>query len=415
MKKITRALCVLLALILCMGVMSACHPKGEIALTIGEYEITSGMYACAIVQADLEARNLVYSELSSKDGFDSSKKINYLAQKIDGVSYSDWVKTRALNMCKEVTYIQMKIAELDLKFDEKDMDNAQQYADYIWSQQGQYLLYTANGVAYETYRNFYLNTVKIQEYFFSIYGREGTNPANEEDVLKTLYDNYDTTYYIVVSYKDSKGNLRKDEDIKADKALFDSYAAKINSGELTFKEVEALWKAEQEKRAEEENKNNTTSSSTTTSTTTSSNVSSETSSSNTSSGSTSSEEPFSKPADESAYLIGTEDTGSNYAFEYFDKIHELKVGGAVTIEEDDVSCMLFVRGDIKADYYYEKNYYESALHILKYDSFEADFQKVAHALEYTENKFATGNFSAKKVNYDDYNAYMQYMQYYGGY
>ena len=138
-----------------------------------------------------------------------------------------------------------------------------------------------------------------------------------------------------------------------------------------------------------------------------------TSSDATSSGATSSEEPFSKPADESAYLIGTDETGSNYAFEYFDDVHKLDIGKAVVIEEEDSRCMLFVRGDIKGDYYYEKNYYESALSILKYDAFQADFQKEAYKLEYTENKYATSNFSAKKVDYTDYNAYQEYMQYYG--
>ena len=169
-------------------------------------------------------------------------------------------------------------------------------------------------------------------------------------------------------------------------------------------------------RAEEEKKNDTTSSNTTSTVTSnpSSNPSSASTSSNTSSGNTSSEEPFSKPADESAYLIGTDKTGSNYAFEYFDKVHTLDVGKAVVVEEKDKSCMLFVRGNIKADYYYEKNYYESALSILKYSAFEADYQKEAYKLEYKENKYATGNFTAKKVNYDDYNAYQQYMQYYGG-
>lgn len=420
MKKITRALCLMLAVILCVGLFAGCHPKDEIALDFGEYKITSGTYACAIVQADMEARQNVYNTLSAEKDFDSSKKIDYLAQKINGVKYSDWVKDRALKMCQELVYIQKKAAELNLKLDDETKTNAKNYADYNWSNGAQYLLYNANGVAYDTYFNFYLNTVQISEYFLSIYGKDGTNPAKEEDVLKTLYDNYDLAYYISVSYVGSDGKKRDEKDIKADKALFDSYAEKINKGTLTFKQVEELWKKETEKRAEEEKKNDTTSSNTTSNTTStvtsnpSSNPSSAPTSSDTSSGNTSSEEPFSKPADESAYLIGTDKTGSNYAFEYFDKVHGLDVGKAVVVEEKDTSCMLFVRGNIKADYYYEKNYYESALSILKYSAFEADYQKEAYKLEYKENKYATGNFTAKKVNYDDYNAYQQYMQYYGG-
>lgn len=421
MKKITRALCLMLAVILCVGVFAGCHPKDEIALDFGEYKISSGTYACAIVQADMEARQNVYNTLSAQEGFDSSKEIDYLKQKINGVSYSEWVKDRALKMCQELVYIQKMVKEVNLKIDDKDVTNAKTYADYNWSTGAQQLLYNANGVAYETYYNFYFNTVQMSEYFLSIYGKGGTNAVKEEDVLKTLYDNYDLAYYISVSYKDSNGKKRDEDDIKADKALFDSYAEKINKGELTFKEVEKLWNEETKKREEEEKKNNSTSSNTssTTSTTTSTPTSSTPASSNptssdaTSSGATSSEEPFSKPADESAYLIGTDETGSNYAFEHFEDVHKLDVGKAVVIEEEGTNCMLFVRGDIKGDYYYEKNYYDSALSILKYDAFQADFQKEAYKLEYKENKYATSNFSAKKVDYTDYNAYQEYMQYYG--
>ena len=417
MKKITRALCLIIAVVLCVGLFAGCHAKDEVALDFGEYKISSGTYACAIVQADMEARQNVYNTLSAQEGFDSSKEIDYLSQKINGVKYSDWVKDRALKMCQELVYIQKVTKEIDLKISDETKNNAKTYADYNWSTGAQYLLYNANGVAYDTYYNFYFNTVQMSEYFLSIYGKEGTNPASEEEVLKTLYDNYDLSYYITVSYTGSDGKTRSEEEIKADKALFDSYAAKINSGELTFKQVEELWKAEEKKR-EEANANNSTSSTTSSNTVTteptSSNLSSTTDlSSTTSSDTTSSEEPYSKPADESAYLIGTSETGSNYAFEYFDKVHGLEIGKAVVVEEKDSRCMLFVRGDIKGDYYYEKNYYDSALSILKYSAFEADYQKAAHALEYTENKYATSNFTAKKVDYTDYNAYQEYMQYYG--
>ena len=381
MKKITRALCLMLAVILCVGVFAGCHPKDEIALDFGEYKISSGTYACAIVQADMEARQNVYNKLSAEEGFDSTKEINYLKQKINGVSYSEWVKDRALKMCQELIYIQKKVKELNLKIDEKDEANAKTYADYNWSTGAQQLLYNANGVAYETYFNFYFNTVQISEYFLSIYGKEGTNPVKEDDVLKTLYDNYDLAYYISVDYTDAAGKKRE-EEAKKDNATSSNTAST----------------------------NSTVTSTPTSSTPASSDA---TSSDATSSGATSSEEPFSKPADESAYLIGTDETGSNYAFEYFDDVHKLDIGKAVVIEEEDSRCMLFVRGDIKGDYYYEKNYYESALSILKYDAFQADFQKEAYKLEYTENKYATSNFSAKKVDYTDYNAYQEYMQYYG--
>ena len=40
MKKITRALCLMLAVILCVGLFAGCHPKDEIALDFGDYKIS---------------------------------------------------------------------------------------------------------------------------------------------------------------------------------------------------------------------------------------------------------------------------------------------------------------------------------------------------------------------------------------
>ncbi len=416
MKKISKILCLVLILVLCTASLSGClHKKDEVALKIGNYQITSGMYACAMINADLEARNNVNTILSAQPGYDSSIEVDYTAQKIDGVPYSDWVKNRAIELCKEQAYIMMKADKLGLEIDTTVLTNAKQSAESNWYDNAEYYRYQPNGVSYDTYYKYYLNTLMITEYFLTLYGKDGIKAVAEEDVLKSLYDNYDLTYAIVYQYPSDA----TDEEMAADKKLFDDYAAKINAGTLTFEEAEELWNAELEKREEEENESNTssnTSSATTSSDATSSAVSSS-SDSTTTSDTTSSEEPYSKPADDKAVLIGTSETGSYTAYTNFDKIHALEVGGALVIEEADENVILFVRGDIKADKYYEKTYYDSALSILKSEDFQTEFETAAYALTYEENKYATSNFSAKKIDYsayEEYQSYLNSMQNYGG-
>jgi len=81
------------ALMLCLALMitcfAGCHKKGEIAVKIGDIEFTSGYYACALVNADTEARAKVEEGLSEDELKGEIKYWKHQVEKTDqyGVSY----------------------------------------------------------------------------------------------------------------------------------------------------------------------------------------------------------------------------------------------------------------------------------------------------------------------------------------
>ena len=100
MKFLKNAAIIMLVAILCLG-CTACHPKNEVAVTVGEYEFTSGYYLCTLIFADMEARGKVDEKLAEDKDYDATKEVNYLKQKIDKKDFSKWVKDTAMdNPCK---------------------------------------------------------------------------------------------------------------------------------------------------------------------------------------------------------------------------------------------------------------------------------------------------------------------------
>ena len=58
MKALKRLFVILLAVAMIVTVVG-CHPKDEVAVTIGDFEFTSAYYMCALMAADSEAKSKV--------------------------------------------------------------------------------------------------------------------------------------------------------------------------------------------------------------------------------------------------------------------------------------------------------------------------------------------------------------------
>jgi hypothetical protein len=100
---------------------AACHPKDEVAVTVGDVEFTSAYYMCALINADNEARSLVdeaLAEKKEKDDKDSSststatEEVDYYSEKVEGKKYVDWVKARAIENLKQIAAYKIKCKEV---------------------------------------------------------------------------------------------------------------------------------------------------------------------------------------------------------------------------------------------------------------------------------------------------------------
>ncbi len=358
MKYINKVLAFVMASALALALVG-CHPKNEVALTIGGKEYTSAFYMCALLQADNEAKEKVNEQYKTadKDTADVAD-LNYYKQKIDKKKYVDWVEDRAVQICRTFAYVETMCDEKDIKLSDEELESAESYAQNYWNNYGYAAYYSANGVSYETFKEYLTYSNLMQSYFLSIYGKDGTTPVSEEDVKKTLSEKFVLANTLSASLVDDSGNPLTDKNIEELKANFEGYKTRIEKGE-EFKKIYEEVNGKQ---------NNTT---------------------------TDSSEA--QPQDTLAQVFGNKDTES-YASENFDAINEMKLGEVKIIEDKVNNQLLFVvKKDIMADTYYLNNMYDYIINLLKFDGFEKECQEKSLELEFDQNKFATDRFNVKKL------------------
>lgn len=355
MKYIKKLAAFITAAILCMSLVG-CHPKNEVALTIGDIDYTSAFYMCALLQANDEAKQEVVEayEDEEKDVTD----INYYKEKIDGKDFVDWVENRAVQICRTYAYIETMCDKNGVKMSEEELSSAEFYAESYWNYYGYDAFYGSNGVSYETFKEFFTYSNLMQTYFLSIYGKGGTEAMPEEEVKSGLEEKFVLADVLSVSLTDDTG-AEFNDDLKAqERTKMEGYKARLDRGD-DFKTI----------YEEENGKQNNTST----------------------------DDTQDKPQDELAQVIGSSNTG-DYASDYYDDVYELKLGETKIIEDEDNNRMLLVlKKDIMADPYYLTNMYNDIVNIAKYEGFVVDCEEKSKDLKLEQNKFATDRFKVKKL------------------
>ena len=195
LKKMTAALLAVLML----ASFAACHPKNEVALTVGDVDITSAMYMCFLIQADGEGRDAVDTANADNEEYDADT-VDYYAQKVDDTDFSAWVKNRAQEIAVEyATYIKM-FNEKGLTLSDDDQSMIDQYVDYYWNNYGYSTLYEANGVSQTTYKEYFSYSYKSKACFMSVYGTSGTDPVPEDEVKNAISANFSAVNTLKLSY-----------------------------------------------------------------------------------------------------------------------------------------------------------------------------------------------------------------------
>lgn len=378
MKMIKSLAAFFLAFILIFN-FSSCHPKDEVAMTVGDIEITSALYMCALLQADGEARNLI-----DKNAAQGVENIDYFKQKIEGVNYSDWVKNRAEEICKEYAAYEMKFAEAGLELSEEKLAEIDFYTDYYWNSAGLGKFYEENGVAFQTYKKFFTYSYKAREYFESIYGKNGTNPVPEEELKSAMDENFVLVNQLYASYTDTDGNELSDDAKSEIKQKFESYITRLNNGE-SFETIYNEYNGTEDD--EEDDGEDTQSDGDTTSQPEESAEPDEDEDQT---------DDTPKPQDKHAIILGSSDT--NFASDLFSDVKEMKPGEIKIIEpSSSTGIYLIVRKDILSDPYYLDYLNIEILTLLKQTEFEDMIKEYANSLPFDKNSFAVNRFKVKKI------------------
>ncbi|MBQ9965564.1 MAG: hypothetical protein IJP22_02425 [Clostridia bacterium] len=375
MKALKRLFVILLAVAMIVTVVG-CHPKDEVAVTIGDFEFTSAYYMCALMAADSEAKSKVDEakaneteeteeehnhEEGEEEVEETTEETDYYAEKIDDKDYVTWVEDTAIENLKKIAAYKTLCKENKLELDEETESSVDSYTDYYWSSYGYSMYYEPNGVGKTTYANYMRDSYYSSLYFDHLYAEDGEKEIAAKDVKAKINDNFIIANMLTASFSEME-----EDDVKATQKQFKAYEKELKEGKRSFLEIYNEYNKVEE--TEEET--------------------------------TAQETEESKPKDENATILGAE--GTTYESEYYDTVKKMKKGAIKLIEEED-GIVLVVKQDIKADKYYYETLDSEARHLIADDEFEADILEYAKTLKADINKYATGQFKVKKIKEPEYN------------
>ena len=349
----------LLAAVLCLS-FAGCHKAGEVALTINGTEFSSAFYSAALITADMEAQEIIKAELN--DTTSGLGNENFLNKTIEGVAYKEWVKTRAIEICKEM-YAAKLLCEEDNVSTASAVELAKSSAVSSWNS-GYSDFYTQNGIGLETFKNFCIYEQYSSSYFTFLYDEGGKNEVSATDIANHLNENYLYFNMITVNITDMT-----EDEIAEQKEVLDGYAERIKNGEA-FAKIYAEYYG-----------------TTYTADSTDDGVFSNTLS----------------------YIWSSE--GTYYESEYYEQFSNINPGDiTVTIFTDsttgDSIAALVVMGDIQSEGNTNADTFKSAaLQDLKGEEFTKILEEKAATLDVEETTYATKQFKVDKIYYPETTTY----------
>ena len=358
MNTLKRSFAIILCLLLALTCLAGCHEKGEIAVTIGDVNFTSGYYACALVYADTEARSLVEEQLSAQGSL--PQEIKYWDYKVEETDYVTWVENTAIKNLKKIAATKTLCAQAGVTTDASDESMAKTNVDYLWDN-GYSELMQENGVSKETFIQYMTDGFLADKYFDSLYGEKGTKAISDEELNKRLSENY-----VLVNIIEADFSSFSEENITETTAQFTKYKAMLEAGTKTFEQIDL----EYNKISEEDHKH---------------------------------EEPADgelAPKDAHATILGNDTT--DYYSDNFGEAKNMAVGDIrVLTYAEKKGIALVVKQDIMADPYYIDYLDLNLRREIVGDTFENDVMAFADSLALDINTSSTKQFKVKKLHYPE--------------
>ena len=206
--------------------------------SLGDYEISSGLYLLAQYDAYQKAADLASSDQ------DAANVKAFLKQTItvdsdsgETATVSDYVARKTLENLQ--TY-----AATELRFDELAAEEEQQadsYAQQLMDQYGD--TYKANGIGLETVQHFERILLKSNDLLTLVYGNGGETPVSDADLTEHLENNMvELAYYVIPLYNTSTYAFADDDQKAQMLTLAQQAATAVNlaSNESASEQVSAL-------------------------------------------------------------------------------------------------------------------------------------------------------------------------------
>lgn len=207
MKRKLPALLCALALILSLAgcVISTPDTVG----TIGDVEITSGLYLLAQYNAYQSAANLASSDQ------DAANVKSFLKETIttdpdsgETATVSDYVADQTQKNLDLYAAVESRFDELGGQLTEAEESQADSYASQLMDQYAD--TYKANGIGLETLKRFERILLKSNDLLELVYGQNGETPVSDADLTSHLETSmYELAYYTVPPLQHQHLRLRR--------------------------------------------------------------------------------------------------------------------------------------------------------------------------------------------------------------
>ena len=171
--------------------------------SLGDYEISSGLYLLAQYDAYQKAADLASSDQ------DAANVKAFLKQTItvdsdsgETATVSDYVARKTLENLQTYAATELRFDELGGQLTAEEEQQADSYAQQLMDQYGD--TYKANGIGLETVQHFERILLKSNDLLTLVYGNGGETPVSDADLTEHLENNMvELAYYVVPLYNTS--------------------------------------------------------------------------------------------------------------------------------------------------------------------------------------------------------------------
>ena len=212
MKK--RILALLCALALTVGLAGCVLSTPDTVGTIGDVEISSGLYLLAQFDAYQKAADLASSEQ------DASKVKSFLKETItvdadteETSIVSDYVAQQTLKNLETYAAIETRFDALGGQLTAEQEAQADSYAEQLMNQYGD--TYKANGIGLETVKRFERILLKSNALLDLVYGENGETPVSDADLTDYIENDLYYLSYVAVPLYNTTSYAFADDSQKA--------------------------------------------------------------------------------------------------------------------------------------------------------------------------------------------------------
>lgn len=210
-KKLIALVC---ALALAVGLVGCSLSTPDSVGTIGEVDISSGLYLLAQFDAYQTAADL------ASDDQDATKVSSFLKATItvddatgETAVVSDYVAQKTLENLESYAAIETRFDELGGVLTPDEEMQADSYASQLMEQNGD--LYKANGIGLDTLKRFERILIKSNDLLEMCYGIDGETPVSDAELTSHLEDEMVYIRYVVVPLYNTSTFAFADDDQSA--------------------------------------------------------------------------------------------------------------------------------------------------------------------------------------------------------